>query len=266
MLKKVALIVLLLFTSFYAKAQGDINNYKYIIVPDKFEVQNEANAYKLNGLTEFLFNKYGYQAYLANEALPEDLKAQRCLGLTADVVTKKGGLFKTKLEIILKDCYGTEVMRSKIGESREKQFSQAYNEALRDAFTTYQEFEYSYVPKTSVEQIETEKSSFKGKEEVAKAITNRPTNKVEEYKIIKKDKAPTEETKAVQIYYAQAIGGGYQLVDAEPKIVMILLDTNVENVFLVKDKNAIVHKKNGQWLYFENNGKNTIDKTLTIKF
>ncbi len=68
------------------------------------------------------------------------------------------------------------------------------------------------------------------------------------------------------IYYAQAIENGFQLVNSEPKIVMVLLNTAAENVFIVKDKSAIVFKEDGFWYYSENNGKLVEKKSLNIKF
>ena len=45
--------------------------------------------------------------------------------------------------------------------------------------------------------------------------------------------------------YAQPIEGGFQIVDTEPKKVMILLNTDLPDTYIVKGKDAIVHKKDG---------------------
>ena len=70
----------------------------------------------------------------------------------------------------------------------------------------------------------------------------------------------------INILYAQKIENGYQLVDKTPKVVMIMLETNLENVFLVKNENAIVYKEDGFWYLSKNDGKQVTVKTLNIKF
>ena len=47
---------------------------------------------------------------------------------------------------------------------------------------------------------------------------------------------------------------------------MVLFNTSAKDVFMVKDKNAIVHRDGDLWIYYENNGVDEIKKTLTIKF
>ena len=145
-MKKLSLIILLLvgfqFTGF---AQQSINQYRYIIVPTKFNFFDEEDKFQLNSLLKFLFNKYGYTALFVNEEFPQDLINDKCLGLYTDVVEEKG-LFKTKLRIDLKDCGSHIVMSSKVGETREKEFTKAYNLALRDAFETFQNTDYKYQP------------------------------------------------------------------------------------------------------------------------
>lgn len=71
---------------------------------------------------------------------------------------------------------------------------------------------------------------------------------------------------ANEIYYAQATENGFQLVNSEPKIVMVLWPTAAENVFLAKGKSAIVFKENGFWYYSENDGTLGEKQQLTIKF
>ena len=74
------------------------------------------------------------------------------------------------------------------------------------------------------------------------------------------------EKKSEEIFYAQPKNNGYQLVDSEPKVVMFLLNTAAENVFIVKGKSAIVYKEDGFWYYSENNGEIQEAKLMNIKF
>ncbi len=268
--KKIIFTVSFILISLFATAQKDINTYKYIIVPKSFDFTKGEDQYQLNSLTKFLFNKYGYEAYFVDDELPEDLKQDICLALVSEVSNEKKSMFKTKLEIILKDCFGTIIMTSEIGESRLKDYNKAYVESLRMAFTTYQNLDYKYVPKDQNES-ETEKTSVKPKDkkvtEIVGGIKVVESVTVEKAKVIEESvDLVTEQPNDSSLFYAQPIDNGYQLVNSEPKIVMILLSTAAENVFIVKDKNAIVFKEDGFWYYSENNGKLNERESISIKF
>src|SRR5690606_11029655 len=106
-------VVLLSTTTIFS--QESINNYKYIIIPTKYEFLKSEDQYQVNSLTKFLFNKHGFTAFMANEEFPEDLKTNRCLALYADVVEQKAFL-KTRLQIDLKNCDNKLIQSSKVGE------------------------------------------------------------------------------------------------------------------------------------------------------
>ncbi|SEL98666.1 hypothetical protein SAMN04487910_3814 [Aquimarina amphilecti] len=124
-------------------AQSTVNDYKYVIVPEGYVFLRENDDYQLNSLTKFLFEKYGFTAFIRGEDLPEDLKVNGCKGLRADV-KKNSGLLKTKLIIDLIDCNGIVVFSTKEGVSREKEFKKSYHEALRDAFKDIERLNYKY--------------------------------------------------------------------------------------------------------------------------
>lgn len=126
-----------------ASAQ-DINNYKYVIIPETFEFTGDIDQYRLNSLTKFLFEKNGYNTLMRTENKPEDLQQQRCLGLQTRL-EDNSGLFVTKLKLKLVDCNDQVVFETKEGRSREKDFQVAYQEALRDAFTSLEKIDYRYV-------------------------------------------------------------------------------------------------------------------------
>ena len=125
---------------FNAFSQKEINNYKYIIIPSQFEYQNYEDQYQLNSLTKFLFNKYGYEAYLNTDEFPSDLASDNCLALKAIVKDVKGGFLLTKIEIDLVDCQNQVIATSQIGKSKLKDRAKAYNQSIREAFITYQIF------------------------------------------------------------------------------------------------------------------------------
>ena len=78
------LLILLFSTSVFA--QKSINQYKYVIVPQKFDFVKKPDQYKTSSLTKFLFNKYGFTAFLEDEQFPQDLQNNRCLALVGNVV------------------------------------------------------------------------------------------------------------------------------------------------------------------------------------
>ena len=123
-------------------AQKGINNYKYVIVPNKYDFLKEKDQYQLNSLSQFLFNKHGFVAVMEGGDYPEDLALNRCLAMRADVI-KGSGMFSTKLNVILKDCNDKQIFESALGESREKEYKVAYNIALRKAFKSFETVNYS---------------------------------------------------------------------------------------------------------------------------
>jgi len=284
MKKQILTILTLTIFSFIVFAQKNINNYKYIIVPTAYSFLSEEDKYQLNSLTKFLFNKYGYTAYFANDELPQELSNNKCLALYTDVVEDKA-MFKTKLRIDLKDCGGVLIMSSKIGETKEKEFAKAFNLALRDAFETFQTLEYKYVPSEVVASENVKSTQPEQKAEVkaaenlesetkplqdesvnvaAVAVTTKIVSEEPEMKAEETNIELIEEAK--DVLYAQPIENGYQIIDTTPKIVMILLKTAQTNVFIVKDQDAIVYKEEGSWFMSRNNGGKVSIEALNIKF
>lgn len=111
-------------------SQKTLSDYTYVVVPEEYSFLGEKDEYQLNSLTKFLFNKYGFNAYFNNEVAEE---AKRCNGLWAKVIGSPGFVY-TRITIVLKDCYGSEVYRSEEGKSKEKNYKKAYYEAMRRAF------------------------------------------------------------------------------------------------------------------------------------
>ncbi|WP_275315187.1 hypothetical protein [Tenacibaculum bernardetii] len=229
-MNKLLFIFLMLSASIFA--QKKINNYKYVIVPKKFDFVKKDDQYQTSSLTKFLFNKYGFTAILSDEKLPKDLSKNRCLALIVSV-RDNSGLFTTKSTIEFKDCFNNVVFSSKEGKSNQKDYKKAYHESLRDAFKSIEALKYSYVP-------------FKG-EEVDESVLsiNETKPKVIEATIVVEN--IVNETKATSLY-AQSIPNGFQLVNTKPEVIFQILITNVKDVFILKDKNGILYQSNGIWI------------------
>ncbi len=292
-MKKSFIIVAFVFISQLGLlAQEEINAYKYIIVPNKFEFLSSEDQYQINSLTRFLFNKYGYTAFLQDDTLPEDLESNRCLALTANVNEVKGGFLKTKMQIKLLDCNDKVIAESRVGETREKEYSKAYNLAVREAFETFQNFEYKYNPEMkssqntsqmarpmvsetqkteSQKEIERLRQENEALKEAQKKEMDASLEEAEEVetKVIPSEVAIPEKksiTKSENILYAQPINNGFQVVDTEPKKVMFLITSGLKDTYIVKGKDAMVYKKDGVWMYEEHDGQETKVKKINLKF
>jgi hypothetical protein len=290
-MKKYLLIICgLLLLQFKLFAQENINNYKYVIVPQSYNFLEGQDKYQLNSLTKFLFNKYGYTAFFQNEGYPQDLKNNRCLAMSVNV-EKESGFLRTKLRIDLLDCNGNLITSSRVGSTNEKEFDKAYNLALRDAFETFQQANYHYEPSnnaiasTPMQPSVTEDLVDKNKEierlqDELKAIKEEKKESIKtvEVPVVKDSIVEVKEVKpkaneptivveeASDLLYAQPISNGFQVVDRTPKIIMILLETTKVDTFIVKDTNAIVYKEDGFWYLSKNDGAKVSIETLNIKF
>ena len=145
-MKKILLTFVLIFVySMHGYSQSELDAYEYIIVPKNYKVLKDENKYKLNTLTAFLFKKKGFSTYIDGEEFPEDLQQNPCKALTVQMVDNSN-LFTSKVYLELENCQKKVVYTSKIGTSKEKDFQKSYQAALRDAFTSIENMNYSYNP------------------------------------------------------------------------------------------------------------------------
>ena len=96
------ILVIFLFLSTIPKifSQSELNNYSFVVVPERFDFLNEDDKYQLNSIAEFLFNKHGFHAFRSS-ATPD---AKRCDGLYAEVINLTA-MLRTKFVLILKKAY-----------------------------------------------------------------------------------------------------------------------------------------------------------------
>lgn len=248
-------LVLFLFFSFSGYAQNTINNYKYVLVPAKFSFLKQDDQYSLNTLAKAFLAEKGFTVYFDNAELPAELANNKCRALNADVL-EKGGMFTTSLTVLLKDCQGNIVFKSKEGKSREKDYGIAYNTALRDAFTSLDQVPYAYK----------EAANQPAQPMVTTAAATAPEKQTTTAAVSKTMEAVTDQP--LGTLYAQAIANGYQLIDTTPQKVLTLLKTSVENYFIASSAtaNGIVLKKGGDWFFeYYKDGK-LVSEKLLVKF
>jgi hypothetical protein len=251
---KKALFLILFLASSLGFAQS-VNDYKYAIVPSKFEFLKDKDQYRLNTLTKMLMEKYGFITYFDTDILPTEVAENYCNKVYVDV-QNTGNMFSTKLIVVLKDCKNAILFTSLEGKSREKEYQVAYNQALREAFSSFDKLEYKF------------SGIQKGRsEEVAnyKMITKDSTLKIHENGII----IVESDLEFENILVAETIKLGFLLIDPTTStIVLKLYKTSNENVFIANSNsiNGVVIKK-GQEIFFEYyQDKQLISKKLNVTF
>ena len=253
-MKAYLLFIFSLFTA-AGYSQSTINNYKYVLVPAKFDFFNEEDKYGLNTTTKELLEQKGFTAFLGNENLPSTVAANKCNALKVELVQRKA-FFSTNLTLLLKDCQGNIIFKSKEGKSREKEFQLAYDLALRDAFLSLKDTPYQYDG-----TVFTQAKQDAVTPSVAQSSTPLPGSPA----------SPPVSPAVADItgaLYAQVIPNGYQVIDTTPKKVLTLLKTSIQDYFIAEAgaSNGIVFKKNGEWYFEYYKDNQLVSQKLEIKF
>ena len=237
---------MLLVSNSLLSQQTNLNKYQYIIVADKFDFLKEVDQYQTSSLTKFLLEKKGFEVFLSNQKLPQELNNNRCLSLFASV-KDNSSMFTIKNTIEFKDCYGKLVFSSEEGKSKYKDYKKGYQDAIRNAYESMEDFEYSFNPTLISEEKAVEKEEI-----IAKNISDEVvSNVVVSPKVIINSEIKNTETtkgKVLTTLYAQAIENGFQLVNTKPKVIFILLKTNIKDTYLIKYKNGSFYKKDTIWV------------------
>jgi len=281
--KIIFFLFIAVFTCNQIQAQININDYKYVIVPNKFDFLNEPDQYRLNTLTKVLLEKHGFTTIMEDEKFSDDAVLNNCLSLKANVLNESG-VFNSKLKVQLKNCKNEVVFTTAIGSSREKMYQVAYTLALRQAFRSFHTINYQYqenpdilayskngnkVDNIEIEKLKEEIKVLKEEKEaqnnVAKNVAKVDTTLIEDTKVIESI-TKVEETVAVDVLTAVRITNGYQLKDNALQVVYTIKKTGIPNVYIVEDKEAIIYMLNASWVmeYYEN--EKLQSKTYTIKF
>ena len=155
-------------------------------------------------------------------------------------------MITTKITFEMKDCQNRLVLTSKQGESRDKEYEKAYNESFREALISMRGL-------LNIKPTEIVKS-----EEVPVVVVASET------------KSNTNATVVVNENQLFAIptSNGFKLVDAEPKTIMILKSSSVENVFIAQKGtlSGVLLKKSNSWFFEYYEGENLISEKVEVKF
>jgi hypothetical protein len=248
---KAPVLFILTLLTIAAYSQNTLNNYKYVLVPERFGFSKSDDQYGLNTLTKLLLEEKGFTTFLGNSTLPPEVVANKCNALTAEVVEKKG-IFVTNLTLQLKDCQGNIVYKTKEGKSREKEYHTAYNLALRDAFTSLNDVAYKYDGTVAAQPQQTAP---------APAVSTAAP-------VVAAVPASAAITEATGTLYAQPNANGYQLIDTTPKKVLTLLKTSLPDHYIAEGgpSSGIVFKKNEEWIFEYYKDNKLVSQKLQIKF
>ena len=243
------IVLLVLFLSLQGFCQ-DLNQYQYAVVPAKFDFLKEKDKYRLNTLTKLLMEKYGFTTYLTTDVQPEAIANANCSKVFVDVL-ESGTMFVTKLKVVLKDCQNKILFTSEEGTSREKEFGAGFNEALRNAFKSFDKLNHKY------------NGAVLKEEAVIATETVILNENFETTKPIEKEEVTTD-----VFFFAQPIANGFQVVNSEPRVIMRLFNTSQKNVFIGLQDNihGVVISKNNQWFfeYYEN--AKLVSELIKLKF
>ena len=259
-------ILLLLFVMSFCYAQ-EINQYKYALIPSKFDFLKETDQYQLNSLTKFLMEKQGFVAFLdSDDNMPEEMMVSNCSKVFVEV-TSNGNFLASKLTVVLKDCKGKVLFTSEQGKSKEKDFKKAYQQALRNAFNSFNALHYNYTPVKN-EAIANENTIVK------KAVVVAP---VVAAPVVTAEAATTNDVKTVQaqttlnaseLLFAQPITNGYQLIDSSPKVVMKIYNTSAKNTYtaIKGSTQGVFILKDNEWFFEHYQDDKLISEKVNVKF
>ena len=140
----------------------------------KFEFLKDKDQYRLNTLTKMLMEKYGFITYFDTDILPLEVAETNCNKVYVDVQSI-GNLFSTKLRVVLKDCKNIVLFTSAEGKSKEKEYPVAYNQSLREAFTSFDKLTLKDKKEENLKPaIENKENSQQPKKKVPKKKKVRP--------------------------------------------------------------------------------------------
>jgi len=272
-----------------APAMAQLNPYKYVVVPKRFQEFDEENKYHSSTLLKHLLVDIGFTAYYEGD-IPK-VSDSPCEGLRIGLLDESN-LLRTRVVLILKDCNGKEVFRTQQGSSRKKDLREGYDEAIRDAFHSIEALNYRYEPSqpSTAEEVSPPRINFdkdvKKLEESTEAMpsSRNPMNDpaVEEtaspqeqrYKSMKplpshiNKMEATDTGNKAETWYAQSLANGYQLVDRSPKIRLRLYNTALPDVYLAEDdmSHGLVYKRDDRWFYEYYEGGEKVSRELHINF
>lgn len=249
---KKLLFLLVIFAFSNSVISQNLNAYKYAYVPSQFTGFKEKDKFRLSTLTKLFMLKYGFEAYSDTDTAPFDFTNVNCNKVYVDLI-KDNSLFLTKVKIILKDCKGKILFTSKEGTSKEKELRVAYNQALREAFTSFEKLNHQYDEKAVI---------VKTVETVPVVEVAQPKKEIQQTK----EETPVV-TNSTQLF-ARPIQNGFQLVNSQSVEVMKLYKTSVKDLFTAFKgaQQGVFVSKNNEWFFEYYQNDQLVSEKVDVKF
>jgi hypothetical protein len=255
-------LFLLLFAlvPFFAFSQS-LNDYKYALIPAKFDFTAEPNEFNMITYTKMYLVKYGFEVFSEADTYSADFASSRCNKIYVDVVKKKN-LFTTIFVIEVRDCQNTILFTSAEGRSKEKEYSRGYPQALRGAFDSFESLNHKYNG-----TFHSDANSNLAENQSKDLVTSKSIVSKVEYI---EDKLPVEQSsevlmpndKNIPILLAKKTENGFLLLDENKRLEFELLKTSQESIFITS-----YNKSNGIFILKGNQSRFEyyVNDTLTVK-
>lgn len=240
-MKKMALLLLLVTSVNFAQ---DLNQYKYVSVPAKFSFLKETNQYNLNVLSKMYMQQFGFETFFDTDEVPKDFLENNCNKIYFDVL-ENNNMFSTKLTVVLKDCQGKVLFTSKEGINKEKEYKVSYNLALREALNSMKTIQYKYAGDKVVEE---------------KIV-------VQETKVEVQNQSLNSENSVSSQLLAQPISNGFQLINAEPKVIYKIYKTSVKDLYIATKGSlqGVLISKNNEWFFEYYQNEKLVSEKVEVK-
>ena len=240
-MKKIALLLLFVTSINFAQ---DLNQYKYVSVPAKFSFLKETNQYNLNVLSKMYMQQFGFETFFDTDEVPKDFLENNCNKIYFDVL-ENNNMFSTKLTVVLKDCQGKVLFTSKEGINKEKEYKVSYNLALREALNSMKTIQYKYAGDKVVEE---------------KIV-------VQETKVEVQNQSLNSENSVSSQLFAQPISNGFQLINAEPKVIYKIFKTSVKDLYIATKGSlqGVLISKNNEWFFEYYQNEKLVSEKVEVK-
>jgi hypothetical protein len=228
---------LLVLSTLAGFAQSSLDDYNMAVIPVKYEFQKEDNEYRINSTVKSFLKQKGFEAYLSNDQMPEGFMDYNCNKVFVNVV-EESNMFFTKIQVEFKDCKNKVLFATDLAESRSKDRTKSYNEALLSALKSFDKARYKYSGKTYFDEEAQEKLKVRDVENVT-------------LEVVKTEKNETF----------------IRVVNQMNQKEIILYKTSKPNVFLstYNGRSGIVFSKENKWFFEYIDGDKTTSETIEIK-
>ena len=154
-------------------------------------------------------------------------------------VKDDSSMLRIKVLIEIKDCYGKTLYTSEKGLSKLKDYKRGYQEAIKKAFETMSDFEYSYSPNNKI-NIEAPVAATSA---TAIIKTTNSVAKTNDSLVKSEIVSNNSNIDSIQVLYAQPKESGFQLINTKPEVVFTILKTSKQDYYIIKNKNGLYIKK-----------------------